>query len=105
MVKNSLPPGHKCSPTRWLSRAFYNLMDNAVRYGGKITTIRFSVLESGDDPLIVCEDDGDGVLTEEKEKIFERGFGKNTGLGLALFRKILSITGITIAETGTLLKK
>jgi signal transduction histidine kinase len=28
------------------------------------------------------------------------GFGKNNGLGLALSREILSITGITIKETG-----
>jgi signal transduction histidine kinase len=48
----------------------------------------------------VCEDDGDGIIAEEKEKIFERGFGKNTGLGLALSREILAITGITITETG-----
>ncbi len=50
--------------------------------------------------VLVCEDDGDGVPAEEKEKIFERGFGKNTGLGLSLSREILSITGITISETG-----
>ena len=49
---------------------------------------------------MVCEDDGDGVAAEEKEKIFERGFGKNTGMGLFLSREILSITGITIKETG-----
>ena len=75
-------------------------MDNAARYGGKITTLRFSVEISSDAHLIVCEDDGDGVVAMEKEKIFERGFGKNTGLGLALSREILSITGITIRETG-----
>jgi signal transduction histidine kinase len=75
-------------------------MDNAVRYGGKITTIRFSVRESGADTVLLCEDDGDGVLPDEKEKIFERGFGKNTGLGLALSREILAITGIVIQETG-----
>ena len=28
-----------------------------------------------------------------------RGFGEHTGLGLFLSREILSITGITIAET------
>ena len=32
--------------------------------------------------------------------IFDRGFGKNTGLGLALSQEILAITGITIRETG-----
>jgi signal transduction histidine kinase len=50
--------------------------------------------------LIFCEDDGDGILHDQKEKIFERNFGKNTGLGLFLAREILSITEITIRETG-----
>jgi two-component system CheB/CheR fusion protein len=40
------------------------------------------------------------VMPVEKEKIFERGYGKNTGLGLFLSRDILDITGITIKETG-----
>ena len=43
---------------------------------------------------------GEGVPTDEKEKIFEWGFGKNAGLGLAFSREILPITGITINETG-----
>ena len=38
-------------------------------------------------------------ITKE-EKIFERGYGKNTGLGLFLAREILSITGISIREAG-----
>jgi len=100
MVKNDLPAGTEVFVDPLIAKVFYNLMDNAVRYGGKITTIQFSSLESGDDQVIVCEDDGDGVIAAEKEKIFERGFGKNTGLGLALSREILPITGITIKETG-----
>ncbi len=40
-------------------------------------------------------------LPEDKERIFEWGFGKNTGLGLALSREILGITGITIHESGS----
>ena len=51
--------------------------------------------------VIVCEDDGVGVPAGDKERIFDKGFGKNTGLGLALSREILDITGITITETGT----
>ena len=47
------------------------------------------------------EDDGDEVPAGEKERIFTRGFGKNTGLGLFLSREILAITGITITENGT----
>jgi signal transduction histidine kinase len=100
LVKNDLPAGAEVFADPLVVKVFYNLMDNAVRYGVKITTIRFSVEERGDDHVVMCEDDGDGVPTDEKEKIFERGFGKNTGLGLALSREILSITGITIRETG-----
>ncbi|MDO9035124.1 MAG: PAS domain-containing sensor histidine kinase, partial [Methanoregula sp.] len=100
MVKNDLPAGTEVFADPLIAKVCYNLMDNAVRYGGKITTIRFSVDERGGDRIIVCEDDGDGVVSEEKERIFDRGFGKNTGLGLALSREILSITGITIRETG-----
>jgi PAS domain S-box-containing protein len=101
-VINDLPAGAEVFADPLIVKVFYNMMDNAVRYGGKITTIRFSVEEAGDDQVIVCEDDGDGIVAAEKEKIFERGFGKNTGLGLALSREILSITGITIRETGEL---
>ena len=100
MVKNDLPAGTEVFAGPMIVKVFYNLMDNAVRYGGKITTIRFSVEERDEDLVIVCEDDGDGVPADEKEKIFERGFGKNTGLGLFLAREILDITGITISESG-----
>jgi len=51
---------------------------------------------------IFIRDDGAGVSVQDKEKIFGRGYGKNTGLGLFLVREILSITGITVTEQGTL---
>ena len=100
VVKNDLPTGKKIFADPLITKVFYNLVDNAVRHGGKITTIGFSVLVSNDKNIIVCEDDGDGIPVEEKEKIFELGYGKNTGMGLALSREILDITGITIRETG-----
>ncbi len=101
MVKNNISVEIEVFADPLVVKVFYNLMENAVRYGGKITFIRFSVEESGDGHLIICEDDGNGVVSEEKEKIFERGFGKNTGLGLFLSREILAITRITITEKGT----
>lgn len=36
----------------------------------------------------------------DKERIYEKGFDRNTGLGLFLSRKIRSFTGIGIIETG-----
>jgi PAS domain S-box-containing protein len=100
IVKNDLPDGMEVFADPLIVKVFYNLMDNAVRYGEKITTIRFSVKESKDSLTLTGEDDGNGVPAEEKERIFDRGFGKNTGFGLTLAREILDITDITIHETG-----
>jgi len=100
LVKNDLPGGSEVFADPLIVKVFYNLIDNAVRYGGRITTVRFSVQESGDNNLIICEDDGIGIPEAEKEHIFERGVGKNTGLGLFFAREILKITGIRIYETG-----
>jgi signal transduction histidine kinase len=84
-----------------LGKVFYNLMDNALKYGGtKIATIGITTQESGAGLTLIFEDDGMGIAGEDKRHLFERGFGKNTGLGLFLSREILSITGITIRETG-----
>jgi PAS domain S-box-containing protein len=84
-----------------LEKVFYNLLDNTLRYGGDtLKTFRVSYTESGEVLTIICEDDGCGIPAHEKEKVFERGYGKNTGLGLFLVREILAITEITIKETG-----
>jgi sensor histidine kinase regulating citrate/malate metabolism len=54
----------------------------------------------GDELLILVEDNGIGIPLDEKQKIFLKGYGKNTGFGLFLVREILAITGISIHETG-----
>lgn len=84
-----------------IERVFFNLFENAQRHGGKVTEISVRCRESADSLVILVEDNGIGIPAHEKEKIFERGFGKNTGFGLFLAREILSITGMTITETGT----
>ncbi len=83
-----------------LEKVFYNLVDNATRYGEKITTIRISTQASGNSALLIFEDDGAGIPADQKTRVFERGVGKNTGMGLFLTREILAITGITIKENG-----
>ncbi len=100
VVKNDIPFSSEVFADPLIVKVFYNLMDNAVRYGGKITTIRFFVERGNSNYVIVCEDDGDGVIAEQKERIFNQGFGKNTGMGLFLAKEILDMTGITIRETG-----
>jgi PAS domain S-box-containing protein len=83
-----------------LEKIFFNLLDNSIRHGQRVSEIRVSSHKSGGDLVVVWEDNGVGVAADEKERIFERGFGKNTGLGMFLIREILSLTGITIRETG-----
>jgi PAS domain S-box-containing protein len=83
-----------------IEKVFYNLFDNAFRYGEGIGRIMVSTLVTPDGLTIYFEDDGIGIPVDEKEKIFCQGYGKNTGLGLFLSREILSITSMTIRESG-----
>jgi signal transduction histidine kinase len=75
-------------------------MENVLRHGKGATEVRLRYLEKPDGLVLVVEDNGPGIPTEEKHMIFDRGHGKDTGLGLFLVREILSITGMTIRETG-----
>jgi signal transduction histidine kinase len=84
-----------------LSKVFYNLIDNALRYGGEtMTEIRMEAHEKEGVLRITFTDDGCGVGPDMKGQLFIRGHGNHTGLGLFLTREILSITGISIDETG-----
>ncbi|MEI6795746.1 MAG: PAS domain S-box protein, partial [Methanomassiliicoccales archaeon] len=78
----------------------YNLIDNSMRHGEHVSYIKLSAEQRGDAVLLVYEDNGVGISAEDKKRLFEKGFGKNTGFGLFLTREILAITGITITETG-----
>jgi len=48
----------------------------------------------------VYEDNGIGISPEDRPRLFQKGFGKNTGLGLFLSQEILAITGLAMRETG-----
>jgi signal transduction histidine kinase len=84
-----------------IAKVFFNLFDNAVRYGGRVTTITARCERVGDKLVITFADNGIGIPLNEKQKIFKKGFGQHTGFGLFLAREILAITGISIHETGT----
>jgi len=83
-----------------LEKVFYNLIDNAIRHGGKITKIFISASVHDNDLVLVFRDDGIGIENSQKLEIFKRGVGKNTGMGLFLTAEILEITGISIEEKG-----
>ncbi|MGB7789020.1 PAS domain S-box protein [Methanoregula sp.] len=83
-----------------LEKVFYNLVDNAIRYGETLTTISIYPTISDTGFSLVFEDNGVGVEAGQKREIFKRGVGKNTGMGLFLTAEILAITGISIEENG-----
>ncbi len=84
-----------------IEKVFFNLIENAIRHGKKVTRICFTYHQTEKNIILVIQDDGIGIPEQDKEQIFTRGYGKNTGYGLFLTREILAITGISIRETGT----
>ncbi len=83
-----------------LEKVFYNLIDNSIRHGKHISLLKISHAENEKGLKVVYEDNGVGVHQDEKQKIFEPGYGENTGYGLFLVKEILGITGMIIRETG-----
>jgi signal transduction histidine kinase len=81
-------------------KVFANLFENTRRHSGSASEIRISVIRNDTGFVLVVEDNGTGIPSDEKPKVFERGYGKGTGWGLFLAMEILLFTGMTIAETG-----
>lgn len=83
-----------------LENVFHTLADNTMRHGERASkvVVRAENTEAG--ISIIWEDDGVGITSDRKERIFDKGFGDNTGLGLYLAREILATTGFTITEEG-----
>ena len=78
-----------------VQKIFSALLDNSIRHGKRVSAIRVFTEESDRDLTVIWEDNGVGIDEKDKERIFEQGFGKNTGLGMFLVREILSLTGIS----------
>jgi len=83
-----------------LRQLFYNLIDDTLKHGEKVSQIRVYYEEGEDQLKLIYEDDGIGIPNYEKEKIFKEGYGKGTGYGLYLITKICETYGWTIRETG-----
>jgi PAS domain S-box-containing protein len=110
MIRSVRPPDIMlvctCEPSEifadpMISKVFFNLFDNAVKYGERVTTVTVGCEQAGDELVITFTGNGIGIPLNEKQKIFGKGYGRNTGFGLFLAREILAITGITIYETGS----
>ncbi|MBE3116747.1 PAS domain S-box protein [Candidatus Bathyarchaeota archaeon] len=81
---------------------FYNLIENSLRHGEKVTQIQLYYTKEGDGLKLFYEDNGVGIPDANKPKLFTEGFntGKSTGLGLFLIKKIVEAYGWSITEEG-----
>jgi len=87
-----------------LGLAFYNLIDNALKFTTCDDAIEVRVREDGRSLFIEVADSGMGIPPQEQERIFEDLYrGENaaeiegSGLGLALARRIVILHGGEIA--------
>ncbi|MDD5143317.1 transporter substrate-binding domain-containing protein [Methanoregula sp.] len=84
-----------------LEDVFFILMENVLHHGKGATEVRIRSREEAAKLTITIEDNGPGIPDAAKEKIFSRDYkATKGGSGLFLAREILSISGITIRETG-----
>src|SRR5262245_21306950 len=85
-----------------LGQVFRNLIDNAISFSPDGGRVRVAAQVNGGLVRAIVEDDGPGIPDDNLERIFDRfyterpsehGFGKNSGLGLAIARQIIANHG------------
>jgi signal transduction histidine kinase len=88
-LANDLP--HFYLDKEALSRAFINILDNALKFSPPGGIIKIDMRKINDEVFIEVGDQGPGINEEEKKRLFEPFYhtGKGTGLGLALARNIV----------------
>jgi PAS domain S-box-containing protein len=84
-----------------LEDVFLTLMKNVLAHGEGATTVRIGWRRDEGGIAILVEDNGPGIPAADKERIFAREYTGRSGTSLFLAREILSITGISIRESGT----
>ena len=82
-----------------IGHVFYNLIDNTVRHGKKVTAISITRHETPGAMVLSFEDDGVGVPHDRKTQIFDRVVGEGR-FGLFFVREFLELSGMSITETG-----
>jgi PAS domain S-box-containing protein len=87
-----------------LTELFFNLIDNSLKHGEKVTQIRLHYTKDPQGVMLIYEDNGVGISQTNKAKLFTEGFStaKSTGLGLYLIKKMLNTYGWSITEEGEL---
>ena len=85
-----------------LGQVFRNLIDNAISFSPDNGTVLVTAKAVNGHVQATVEDDGPGIQEDDLERVFQRfyterpaehGFGKNSGLGLAIARQVVASHG------------
>ena len=80
-----------------VEQALVNLLENALRHGGREGAVRVSARRDGARALVEVKDDGPGFPPGEAERLFDKFYraagGPGAGLGLAIARAIVTAHG------------
>jgi signal transduction histidine kinase len=86
-----------------LAQLFSNLVENALTHTPDGSTVRLALHPKADGFEAEVADNGPGIPTEEREKVFDRFYRldrsrttKGSGLGLALVKAIAALHGMTL---------
>ncbi len=86
----------------FVQTAVANVIDNAIKYSPPGTVVRIRVRQSPEDTRIDIADQGPGIPSEHRARIFERFYrvdkGRSrelggTGLGLAIVKHVMNVHG------------
>ncbi|MDR2354691.1 MAG: sensor histidine kinase [Clostridiales Family XIII bacterium] len=88
---------------KWLSFILWQLIDNSVKYGCR--NIEFSGVQNARSVSLFIRDDGVGISEKDIGRVFDKGFtgengrrfGRSTGLGLYLCKKLCAKLGLSLS--------
>jgi len=80
-----------------------NLIDNAIRYGGRGAHVTVRTFVRAGRAVFEVDDDGPGISPPERERVLERFYrlddahGPGSGLGLAIVKEIATLHGAALS--------
>jgi signal transduction histidine kinase len=99
-IQNSLPVVH--ADREAISRALFNLLDNAVKYSGKNPELNLRAFFKDETVFLEVQDNGAGIIKDDQKKVFQKFYRSShsasksiegSGIGLTLVDHIVKAHG------------
>jgi two-component system sensor histidine kinase TctE len=98
----SLAPAYVQGRSFLLREMLGNLVHNALEYSGRGSEVTVRSYTDNGTPVLEVEDNGPGIVPDERDRVFERFYrgnpadGNGSGLGLAIVREIAAGHGARV---------